>query len=127
MEGEGEKMKWTKANHVVWNKRDLDGMDRVTLGLFSDKRDVEKLHREDRRRLELKATEEGGREGQGEGEREGVVPRAFEDVFRVQESVARELWRVNDGVEEMIEGMKKELRGKRRGKKGGGLVAAHVR
>ncbi|GAA6036117.1 hypothetical protein JCM8097_006624 [Rhodosporidiobolus ruineniae] len=117
--------KWTKRDHVVWSSRDMDGLDFSFLRLLVDRNQLNELHKDDLRRLEL-----GGSPSAGFLSPEETVPAPFEKSLVRLSALAGGVWQPNDAVAEGAEELASRLSVPRSaGKKRVGelLVAVHVR
>lgn len=128
----GVNLRWTKANHVVWGHRDLPGLDRAVVGLFTREEEVGELHRWDLEKLSLEHRRKEAKEGRKEVlEASETVPEAYREVFGVQSGLAKELWRPNEEMERMVEHLVEELglvEGAQAPKQAGDVViGVHVR
>lgn len=106
----GVNLRWTKANHVVWGHRNLPGLDRAVVGLFTREEEVGELHRWDLEKLSLEHRRKEAKEGRKEVlEASETVPEAYREVFGVQSALAKELWRPNEEMERMVQQLEEEL------------------
>ena len=129
---DGVNLRWTQADHVLWVRRDLGGLDKAVIGLFTNEDEVGDLHRWDLAKLSLanqrKAAQSSPSPALPASE---TVPAAYEDVFKAQSATVQKLWKPSAELEDLV----REVEGKlelasadRRKENAGDLtVGLHVR
>lgn len=102
--------RYTRQAHIVWSTRDLEGLDQTFASLFVDKAELAQLQAADRARLHpAKAKQVAFAGVVGVVEEEVLVPKAFEEAFRVQGEVMRDIWRPNAVVEGMMDELREQM------------------
>lgn len=105
---------WIKHPHVKWGRRDVEGLDRTVVNLFTRKDQVNELHRRDLEQLSLAQHRRPGAGKQPEPVPRSLapsdtVPLAYRTVFKLQSEVARALWRPNAEIRAMVRRVEQDL------------------
>lgn len=128
----GVNLQWTKSDHVVWSHRNLDGLDRAIVGLFTNEEEVGELHRWDLEKLSLAHQRKEKKEGHGELlPADQTVPEAYREVFKRQTELARSLWKPTEEIRAMTKKVERELKlsatGSEKKEAGELTIGVHVR
>lgn len=119
-QGHSKRPAWTKENHVYWY-HDVDGLDAFFLALFVDSEALDQIHHEDRYGKVLE-TPLSPRE---------TVPPVFHHAFSKLAETMREIWRVNEVIEEdnreLLRIMQPSSRGDEPREAGDLKIAVHAR
>lgn len=119
-QGGSKRPAWTRENHVYWY-HDVDGLDAFFLNLFVDSDALDQLHQEDRYGTILVPPLTP----------EETVPPVFHHAFEKLAETLREIWRVNEVIQEDSRELLRTMAVRREGEEGreaGDLrIAVHAR
>ncbi|KAK4057773.1 hypothetical protein OIO90_000992 [Microbotryomycetes sp. JL221] len=103
-------LSWTKKQHVMWSKRDLEGLDRTVLESFTNEKDVAQLHVRELERLDrIQAQARDGPRLSSIVSSPHLVPEPYLEAFRSQSDIARALWQPNGDINKMVSQTKAAL------------------
>ncbi|KAM0789062.1 hypothetical protein ACM66B_003125 [Microbotryomycetes sp. NB124-2] len=95
---------WLRKEHVVWGRRDMEGLDRTIVAAFTDEDQVARLHENELERLDRtrRQATKSDRYVPSIVSTPDLVPRAYRSVFKKQSELARQLWQPNVEIRTMI-------------------------
>ncbi|KAK4046300.1 hypothetical protein OIV83_006174 [Microbotryomycetes sp. JL201] len=98
-----DSLPWLRKQHVMWSKRDMEGLDRTIVSAFTDREHIERLHESELERLEhAQKQPKSNRFIPPIVSTPELVPRAYRNVFQVQSELARSLWRPSLEIRAMV-------------------------
>ncbi|KAL8290071.1 hypothetical protein RQP46_003010 [Phenoliferia psychrophenolica] len=87
---------WTKVPHIVWH-RDVDGLDALALNLWTDREQLEELHKADATPASTPLSPEA------------TLPEVFWKIFGVEEAVLRDLWKPDEALRQSMSVLEEQL------------------
>lgn len=105
---------WTRQPHVRWgSRRDVAGLDKAVISLFTRPEDVRELHEQDLELLDQAQRPKGKKSASSPAsltlDPSETVPSAYRAAFQLQSQVARELWKPNREIRDMVQAVEDEL------------------